>query len=61
MKSKDIMMESIADLMWTAEDEEVSPNGCIHQLLIDCDGGPPLPPFKPLLGPAQGCKPPLGL
>lgn len=38
MKSKDIMMESIADLMWKVEDE-VTPNQAVPHIEVDCTGG----------------------
>lgn len=35
MKSKDMMMESVADLMWKAE-EEITPDQLVQQLLTEC-------------------------
>lgn len=38
MSTKDIKMESIADLMWT-EEEEADPNGAVADLGVNCSSG----------------------
>lgn len=38
MSTKDLKMESIADLMWT-EEEEADPNGAVADLGVNCASG----------------------
>lgn len=56
MSSKDIMMESIADLMWT--EEEVDPNQSVESpLIVNCTGGglPPTPSTDRRIVLQRGC------
>lgn len=57
MSTKDLKMESIADLMWT-EEEEADPNGAVADLGVNCGGGsyPPVPNLNNRVTAAKFCR-----